>query len=125
MRAADIMTLDPMYLSSDKSVAAAIELCREYDVRHVPIVDRGTLVGMVSSHDLSGISTYKPSEKQVGEIMSTAVLCINPETDVGDVIDLMIDNKVGAIPVIEGSEERLIGIVSYIDVLNSVRQLVS
>ena len=57
--------------------------------------------------------------------MSSDVISVEPEADLGDVIDLMIENKVGAIPVVLPDTREVVGIVSYIDVLRAVQELVS
>jgi acetoin utilization protein AcuB len=55
--------------------------------------------------------------------MSTDVLSVDPETDVGEVVDLMIEHRVGAVPVVDADSEELVGIVSYMDVLRASRDL--
>jgi acetoin utilization protein AcuB len=52
------------------------------------------------------------------------VVTVNPESDVAEVIDLMIEHKIGAVPVVEADSTRLVGIVSYVDALRAARDLV-
>ena len=57
----------------------------------------------------------------ISKFMNTAVLSVEPEDELRDVVDLMLENKIGAVPVVEPDSLKLVGIVSYIDVLSAVR----
>jgi acetoin utilization protein AcuB len=48
--------------------------------------------------------------------MSSDVVTVDPEDDVHDVIDRMLENKIGAVPVVD-ADQTLVGIISYVDVL--------
>jgi acetoin utilization protein AcuB len=61
----------------------------------------------------------------VVDIMSADVIFVEAETDLGEVVDLMLESKVGAIPVVRPETREVVGIVSYIDVLRGVRDLVT
>jgi acetoin utilization protein AcuB len=49
------------------------------------------------------------------------VICVEPETALGDVVELLLEHKVGALPVVRPDTREVIGIVSYIDVLRALR----
>ena len=51
------------------------------------------------------------------------VLFVHPESDVTEVVDLMIEHKIGALPVVEPGSLKLLGIVSYVDVLRAARDV--
>ena len=53
--------------------------------------------------------------------MRNHLLCVTPEAELPEVIDVMVEWKVGAVPVVEQGSERLVGIVSYVDVLRAAR----
>jgi acetoin utilization protein AcuB len=55
--------------------------------------------------------------------MTTDVISVNPETELEEVVDLMIEHKIGAVPVVEADSSKLVGIVSYIDALRAARDL--
>jgi CBS domain-containing membrane protein len=46
---------------------------------------------------------------------------VHPEAELSDVVDTMLDQKVGALPVVDQRTNSLIGIVSYIDILRAIR----
>jgi acetoin utilization protein AcuB len=57
--------------------------------------------------------------------MRADVIFVEAEADLGEVVDLMLESKVGAIPVVRPETREVVGIVSYIDVLRGVRDLVT
>jgi acetoin utilization protein AcuB len=61
--------------------------------------------------------------RPVVQLMSTDVIAAEPETDVGDLLTLLLEHKVGAIPVVTPDTRQLVGIVSYIDVLRVVQKV--
>jgi len=131
MIAADIMTRDPVTLPLTDALSSAVDALESLQVRHLPIVDdRGTLVGMLSDRDLGPlVRTFmetaeteellvQPSDRRIADLMTTAVVSVAPEADVAEVIQLMLDERVGAVPVVDDGEH-VIGIISYVDVLRA------
>ena len=57
-----------------------------------------------------------------GKVMNSDVVTIEPDAELVEAIDLMLEHKIGAIPVIEGGSRKLLGIVSYIDILRAARE---
>lgn len=128
-----IMTKRPAHIGPEASVFAALNLLNELDVRHLPVVEAGELRGIISDRDLKYLSPAeldKASEaqsrldlseklkKKVSEVMSTDLIYLNPESSIKEAIDLMLDQKVGAIPIVS-VDNSLVGIVSYIDVIKA------
>lgn len=131
----DVMTPDPAFLGPEDTVREVIDLLFSLDVRHVPIV-RGDheLVGMISDRDvreatLPVVTAFenpdearKIYEKPAADLMRTDLVSVERQTPASEVVDLMLDQKIGAVPVVEG--DKLVGIVSYIDILRVCRDLV-
>ena len=94
----------------------------------------GDVVGMISDRDLKRVAptTVQDFEQvegaqarlgqSVASLMSGDVLSVGPTTDIGEVIDLMLEEKVGAIPVLDDETGDLVGIVSYVDILRALRR---
>ena len=131
--ARELMTPDPFTLEATATVADALALLRELDVRHLPLInDDREVVGMLSDRDLRGLALVEPTEEWprgrldilVSEVMSTDVLAVELDTPADEIIELMLEYKIGAVPVVN-VERHLIGIVSYIDVLRHFRPLLS
>lgn len=130
----DVMTHEPYVARVQDTIRNVLLKLTEADIRHLPIVDDGrNLVGIVSDRDLRGIlpaalesgdiSAQRMLPQPISALMNTDVLSIDAESDLSDAIDLMIEHRVGAIPVVELGTSRLIGIVSYVDVLRAARDL--
>jgi CBS domain-containing protein len=134
MIAKDVMTSNPFTLTTQATVGDAANLMRERNMRHVPVVDgRGALAGMASDRDLGyldlgrilgeegidGIWRYLMTP--VAKLMTPDVIAVGPDDDVGEVVDRMLDGRVGAMPLVEGTSARLVGIVSYVDLLRAFR----
>lgn len=130
-----IMSRDPFAVEVGDSVGDVMNQLAEADVRHLPVVDGGELVGIVSDRDLRAfiptamVELEHPREvrerlaQPISDVMSGNVVSVNPETELGEVVDVMLEQKIGAIPVVEADSARLIGIVSYTDILRAAREL--
>jgi CBS domain-containing protein len=130
--AKDIMTENPVTATELMSVAEALGLLYELDVRHLPVVRGSELAGIISDRDLRGFTA--PSEDEaveavekartanVGNFMNTDPIRVDPETGVQEIIELMLTNRVGALPVCDLDTGDLLGIVSYVDVLRALQQ---
>ncbi|MFO0745150.1 MAG: CBS domain-containing protein [Myxococcota bacterium] len=132
MRAAEVMTRQLVTVKPKDTVAEAIGRLYDNDIRHLPVVDHGRLVGMLSDRDLRPIpiATLEQLEGQtdpeqaldrrrVADIMSGDLVSVDPDTDIDEIITIMIEQKVGAVPVVDLHTDKLIGIVSYVDVLRA------
>ncbi len=127
MLAKDIMTENPVTATEMMSVAEALGVLFELDVRHLPVVRGRELVGIVSDRDLRGFSAAREDDAidaiesarsaTVGDFMNTSTVKVDPETDVREVLELMLLHRVGAIPVADLDTGDLLGIVSYVDLL--------
>jgi len=128
--AQDLMTEAPVTVSVGSTIREAARLLQTLDIRHLPVVnEEGSLVGMLSDRDLRGLAPLvvggdfegSPDglDARVSSVMSADVLSVETEDDVAVVVELMLDNKVGAVPVVDG-DGALVGIVSYMDVLRQL-----
>lgn len=125
--AADLMTSNPRTIQDGASVADAIEVLEELDVRHLPVVDsEGNLVGILSDRDLRPLATERDPESRVrlirtpvADLMTSGVVSVVPDTELSEIIDLMLDHRIGAVPVVDG-EGQVVGIVSYVDILRKI-----
>jgi len=131
--ARELMTLKPATLTAQATIAEAWDLMREMEIRHVPVIDSSGLVGMLSDRDLARVDVARVLMAQgaaalgqelatpIVNVMSSDVIFVEPETDLGEVVDLLIESKVGAIPVIRPDTRSVVGIISYIDVLRALQ----
>lgn len=135
MTAHEIMTSDPATVTLRATIAEAWDLMRELDIRHLPVVDGEALVGMLSDRDLGNLEVTRLLTEEgadalrrqlarpVVQLMSTDVVAAEPETEVSELVTLLLEHKVGAIPVVTPDTRRIVGIVSYIDVLRVLQEV--
>ena len=137
LTAADIMTRNPVVVDSTATVQDIADVMFGTEVRHVPVVEQGTLVGMVSDRDLRSYLLPRPEQiirpddararlaANVGMVMRTDMFTVTPETPVTAIIDLLLQEHIGAVPVLQSASHALLGMVSYIDVLRVARAFFS
>lgn len=136
MNVYELMTPTPVSVTTRTTIRQAWDALQSLDVRHLPVVNEDReLVGIVSDRDF-GAPPAPPAMEQllgsprrspdapVATIMTGAPLSVEPDDDLAEVIDLMLENKVGAVPVVS-PEGRVVGIVSYLDILRRVGDAVS
>jgi acetoin utilization protein AcuB len=126
MKVVDIMTRDPLSVGPAETVGQADELMAENKIRQLPVVNGRELVGIITDRDirsfLSASLLYTPEAREkalmtpVADVMTTEPLTLSPDDDLSEAVELLIDEKIGGIPVADETEG-LIGIVTYVDVL--------
>jgi len=133
LRAEDMMTRQPVTIDITGTVQEAADLMFAADVRHIPVVEHGTLVGMISDRDVRSYMLprseriFQADEERarlaesISAVMPSEVMTIRPDTPVAELLDIMLEEKIGAVPVLAPDTGELIGMVSYIDVLRAVR----
>lgn len=134
MQVSELMTTEPVTVAPDESILAVIELMRDMTIRHVPVVnDEDDLVGMISDRDVRPLLRANLGESEedmprpnlggaVSSLMSGAPLSVDMESDGAAAAELMIEHRVGAVPVVDG-DGALVGIVSYVDLLRHYIEL--
>jgi CBS domain-containing protein len=126
MRATDLMTPDPITTHPRRPVGDALRLMHDHDVRHLPVVDDGRLVGVLSDRDLralwwagfDGTADGRLRDRTVEDFMAHDPYTVATEDDVDSLIDAFLDTRYGAMPVLD-ADGGLVGIISVIDVLRA------
>lgn len=133
MIARELMTPDPLTVTPQASVAEVWDLMREADVRHIPVVQADGLVGMVSDRDLGRVDIARLLNVEgagalrdelatpIVRVMTSQVIAVGPEADISEVIELLIEHKIGALPVVREETREVLGIISYVDVLRALQ----
>lgn len=109
---ANIMVKPVVTATPNTSVGDARRLLEKSRVRHLPVLEGGLLVGIVSDRDLRSART---DTVPIREIMTRTVFVLSPDTSVRQAARLFRERRFGAMPVLDGRE--LVGIVSVVDVL--------
>ena len=130
MRIKDVMTRNPVTADSETLVLDAQKLMKENNIRRLPVVDKGKLVGIVTKHDLleaapspaTSLSVfelnYLLAKMKVKEIMKKNPVTITPETPFEEALRLGQEKKIGAFPVVENG--KLVGITTESDIIRFV-----
>lgn len=124
------MSATVVSLEADHSVDLAMGVMRVKRIRHLPVVERGRLVGLVTQRDLMAAQAAqlaRPTSAAVedrdisvpvGDVMQTNVWSVTPDTPVLEAARIMLDHKYGCLPVTEN--DRLVGIVTQFDLLKVI-----
>ena len=134
----DWMTEHLVTLSPEASVAEALTLCRKRRIRHIPILEQGRLVGIVSDRDLRDASpalgdperARTLQEIRVADVMTREVITVDPQDSIENAAQQMYELKIESLPVVsEGAvadagstvaEEEVLGIVTSSDVMRAL-----
>ena len=129
MRVRELMTGAPISVSPDTSMVDARHLMLSKHFRHLLVTKDDRLVGIVTDRDIrlnlpsqaTSLSVWEINhlltKLTVGQVMTKSVITVGPDRDAADVARLMLDQKIGALPVTDGG--RLIGIVTETDMLRA------
>jgi acetoin utilization protein AcuB len=127
------MSLSPLTITPRTSVHAARALMQQCRIRHLPVVEEGRLVGLVSDRDIrlvlpspatslaAGELHYLLTKLTVGQIMSRFVMAVSPECPLPEAIGRMLGHKIGALPVVENRQ--VVGMLTRTDVLQAFLKL--
>jgi CBS domain-containing membrane protein len=127
MKVRDIMTRDVATLDLNDELSLADDIMKLGRIRHVPVVDEGRLVGIMSQRDLfkaslaSAMGFGEKAKREfmktvaVKEVMVDEVITISPEASIEEAGKVMLEKKIGCLPVIE--EGGLVGLVTETDIL--------
>jgi CBS domain-containing protein len=127
MKVRDIMVKEVATLDVNDELSLANDIMRLGRIRHLPVVEGQRLVGIVSERDLFrsslaqalGYETKATRDLMktlhIKDIMVPAVITVSPDTALCDAVRLMVDRKIGCLPVVEN--EGLVGLITETDIL--------
>jgi CBS domain-containing membrane protein len=129
----EIMMGSPVTLKPGDTLDLANDVISLGRIRHIPVVDDGRLVGLLSDRDLIGAAAtqifgLKQKSKSallksvlIKDIMKKKVITVTSETKIGSAARLMADKKIGCVPVMD--DGTLVGLVTTTDILRYVEGL--
>ena len=121
------MSLSPVTIQSNAPLEDAIRLLVKHNIRELPVVEHGKLIGIVTDRDIRQVSPSYPVFRDEEEIhdylrqltvscaMSPDPLVVSPATDLAAAANLLIRYRINSLPVVH--ENRLVGIISVTDLL--------
>ena len=130
MKVRELMTGSLITTRPDTPVLEARQLMVRERIRHLLVTDeKGELLGIVTDRDIrlnlpsqaTSLSVWELnhllSRLTVGSVMTASVMTVGPDREARDAAQLMLDHKIGALPVV--GDGRLIGIVTETDLLRA------
>lgn len=114
----DVMTPQPLTIGREQKLVTAHQMMAENGIRHLPVLEHGALVGIVSQRDLYFVETIAGVDKltdKVEDAMTIDTRTFAPETPLTDVAREMFEEKLGCAVIIE--RDRVIGIFTGMDAL--------
>lgn len=127
-RVRDIMSSPAITVTPNTTVPAASMLMKQHNIRHLPVVENGCMVGLVSRGDLREASSrasvnadsyelnFTLSRLTVARLMTRKVFTITPDAYIAHAAELMTEHKIAALPVV-AQDGSVVGIVTETDLL--------
>ncbi len=130
MKAAGAMTRQVICIKPTDPLNAAHALMNEWGIRHLPVLEHGRLVGILSDRDVLMRAAADPAHGpggalrvpavEVAQAMTTHPITCRPASSVSYVAGLMVEYKIDSVPVTD-AEGRLVGLVTSTDLLQLLR----
>lgn len=124
------MTPNPFTTTPDATIPEALEVMETHQVRHLPVLENGRLVGVVSRGDIRQASPSKATSLDAGEllyllskltirkVMTAHPLTVAPDALLEQAAILMRDNRIEMLPVVEN--DTLVGVITESNLLDSL-----
>jgi CBS domain-containing protein len=126
-----MMTTDVVSVEETDYLSNLLESLQALRFRHLPVTDGNRLIGLLTERDLLRLSTsnllpHRTQQDQalfqrfrVGDVMQREVVTVSPETTVTDAGKLLLDKRLGCLPVVNATNE-LVGIITSSDFVAAV-----
>lgn len=114
---AEHMTESPCSIQWDTTLGAAMSICSSNGIRHLPVIESGQLVGMVSDRDLRrALGSGRHEDMPMNETMTKNPLAVAPDMILADAARSMFEHRFSSLPVVDDGE--LVGILTVADILD-------
>lgn len=126
-RVRDCMTCDPTSVGPNDSLQRVVELLRRRDIRSVPVLEDGRLIGIVTDRDVRQVAPAYPLFREEDEIrrytenltvtaaMTADPMTIAPDAPLVDAAKVLETYRISALPVVDGT--KLVGMLTVTDLL--------
>jgi acetoin utilization protein AcuB len=124
----DYMSVPVVTVTPETSFQDALALLRQRKIRRLPVVDKaGSLVGIITERDLlhaapspaTSLSVWELNyllwQLQVEGLMTRKVLAVQPDTPLQDAAQLMLEHKIGGLPVVD-NHHQVVGVITETDI---------
>jgi len=131
--AREIMMGSPVTLTPDDTLDLANDVISLGRIRHIPVMDGGKLVGLLSERDLIGAAANRIfglkqksrsallKTELIKNVMKKRVVTVAPETPIKELARLMAEKKIGCVPVVDNGT--LVGLITTTNVLRYLEEI--
>lgn len=115
----DWMSTELVTIGKDASIQEAMALMKQESIRHLPVVDQQmNLVGWITDADLRGVLIASMLEElTLEDVMIRKPFTINPEMPIEKAARILLDKRIGGLPIVENAT--LVGIITVADILSA------
>jgi len=129
MKVHELMSGEPICVTPTTMVFDARQIMMKERIRHLLVTEGRRLVGILTDRDIrlnlpspaTSLSVwevnYLLARLTVEQVMTAGVIIVGPDRDARDAARLMLEHKIGALPVLDGAD--LVGIITETDVLRA------
>lgn len=122
-----IMSKNPVSLAPDQSLSQAEKIFDDLNIRHIPIVSEGRIIGIISRSDLLRVSTTEFDEEEneieavvfdrftIPQVMTKNPITVNADRTIRETARILSFHSFNALPVVKDGE--LVGIVTATDLI--------
>lgn len=121
MKVKNWMITEVITASPKDTIEDAIQLMRRFSIRHLPVIENGKLVGLVTESNLRAYLSSEQLQTPLKEVMILNPITVDPETSIDEVARIIYKYKIGGLPVVSG--EKLVGIITITDILEAFIEL--
>lgn len=118
------MTTTPVTINYELDLQHARQMMLDHQIRHLPVMNDGKLVGIISEKDIEFIQGFRGVDlktERVQNAMTTEPVVVEASTHLDVVCDQMAKNKIGSVLVQDN--KKLVGIFTWVDALNAMSSL--
>lgn len=118
------MSTNPFTINGDLTLYHAKNFMLEHKIRHLPVLEKGVTVGIISEKDIDYIQSFKDVDLKVqtiSSVMTSEPYIVNTDSHLDEVCKYMAANKIGSVLVQDN--KKLVGIFTWVDALEAMNEL--
>ena len=118
------MSTNPFTINGDLTLIHAKNFMMEHKIRHLPVLEKGSIVGIISEKDIDFIQSFQGVDLKVETIsnaMTVEPYIVNADSHLDEVCNHMATNKIGSVLVQDN--KKLVGIFTWVDALKAMSEL--
>ncbi|MCS6838514.1 MAG: CBS domain-containing protein [Bdellovibrionaceae bacterium] len=120
------MTPNPHTVNAHLTLAQAEKMMLEHRIRHLPVLDGGRLIGVLSDRDIKMVSSFKdvdPNKVTVEDACTFDPITVSPEAPLDEVVLMMSEKRIGSVLVVDN--HKLVGIYTWVDALRAMHEILN